>query len=162
MFKWFRDCKTAEAGKSLYRDLVRKFHPDNGGSGVEIKEINAEFSIWWERFKNIHADEKGQTYTDENGTTETAEDFIEIISNLSRLSGIELEICGKWLWISGNTYPVRDHLKSYGCGYASGKKKWYWTKEPFQKHRCKGKSMKQIRFRYGSQKVVTNPAPCLT
>lgn len=162
MYKWFKDCRTAEQGKSLYRELVRKFHPDNGGSGIEIKEINSEFKTWWARYKDTHTDSKGNTYESEKKTTETAEEFMDIIAKLSNLPGIEVEICGSWLWISGNTFPVREQLKEYGCGWSSSKKKWYWTKEQFTKHRCKTKSMKAIRFRYGSEKVNLSPNPQLT
>lgn len=162
MYKWFRDCKTAEQGKQLYRELVRKFHPDNGGSGEEIKEINSEFKTWWERFKDIHTAKDGSTYKAKESTKETAEEFMEIIKNLSTLPGIEVEICGSWLWISGNTYPVKDSLKSFGCGFSSSKKKWYWTKEEFTKRKCRAKTMAQIRFRYGSEKVTLKPQPQLT
>ena len=61
MYKWFRDCTTAEAGKQLSRELVRKFHPDNGGSGEEIKEINTEFKTWWQHYKDIHKSKYGST-----------------------------------------------------------------------------------------------------
>lgn len=162
MFKWFRDCKTAEQGKQLYRELVRKFHPDNGGSGEEIKEINSEFKTWWQRYKDIHTAKDGTTYRSKEATQETAEDFMEIISKLSTLSGIEVEICGSWLWISGNTYPSREKLYAFGCRWSKGKKKWYWTAEEFTRARYKAPTMAQIRFRYGSEKVTLNPRPQLT
>ena len=160
MFKWFRDCRTAEQGKQLYRELVRKFHPDNGGTGEEIKEINSEFKIWWERYKDIHETAEGETYTAHSETTETAEDFIEIIANLSRHSGIEIEMCGTWLWITGNTYPIRKELASYGCRWSKGKKKWYWTKVEFR-HTNHTPTMAQIRLKYGSKRVNLRPQPCL-
>lgn len=161
MFKWFRDCKTVEQGKQLYRELVRKFHPDNGGSGVEIKEINSEFKSWWERYKDIHTAKDGTTYKSNETTQETAEDFMEIINNLSTLSGIELEICGTWLWISGNTYPVRTHLTSFGCRWSKGKKKWYWTTDEYTRVRYKTPTMAEIRQMYGSQKIKLHTRPQL-
>ena len=160
MFKWFRDCKTAEAGKELYRKLAKQFHPDNGGDAETLKSINAEFKIWHERFKNIHTNSDGQTYTDSNGTTETAEDFIEIIRNLSTLRNISVEMCGRWLWITGNTYPVRADLVRFGCRWSAGKKKWYWTKDPYL-HTRHTRTMNQIRMRYGSKRVNLNPQPVL-
>ena len=160
--KWFRNCKTAEEGKELYRKLAKQYHPDNGGSGEELKDIISEFKMWYSIHKDIHTNEKGETYKAEKETTETAEDFIEIITNLSSLSGIDVELCGTWLWISGNTYQYKTQLASFGCKWSSSKKKWYWTKTPFVKHRCKTTKMEDIRFRYGSQKVSLNPRPCLT
>lgn len=161
MFKWFRDCKTAEAGKQLYRELVRKFHPDNGGSGEEIKEINTEFKTWWVRYKDIHTAKDGTTYKSAEATQETAEDFIDIINNLSTIPNISVEICGSWLWISGNTYPVRTQLSSFGCRWSKGKKKWYWTTDEYTKVRYKTPTMAQIRQMYGSQKVKLHTRPQL-
>ena len=38
MYKWFRDCKTAEEGKALYHELVKKHHSDNGGNDSVMTE----------------------------------------------------------------------------------------------------------------------------
>ena len=161
MWKWFRDCKTAEEGKARYRELVRKYHPDNGGTGEELKEISVEFKTWFAKYKNIHTNSEGETYTSEKETTETAEDFMEIINNLSTLPGIEVEICGTWLWISGNTYPVKDQLSSFGCRWSKSKKKWYWTTDDYTKARYKKPTMEQIRQMYGSQKVKLSHRLCI-
>lgn len=45
MFYWFKNCKTCEDGKQLYRELAKRYHPDNGATGEELKEIISEF---WE------------------------------------------------------------------------------------------------------------------
>lgn len=156
MWKWFKSCKTAEQGKQLYREYAHKFHPDNGGTGEELKEINVEFKQWWSHYKDIHTNTDGETYHSSESTTETAEEFIDITRNLSGLSGIEVELCGSWLWISGNTYPVKDQLSAFGCRWSKGKKKWYWTKDQFTKSRYKTPSMADIRMRYGSEQVQLN------
>lgn len=156
MWKWFRGCNTAEQGKQLYREYAHKFHPDNGGTGDELKEINVEFKQWWSHYKDIHTNAEGETYRSTDSTTETADDFIDIIRNLSGLTGIEVELCGSWLWISGNTYPVKDQLSSFGCRWSKGKKKWYWTTEQFTKARYKTPSMADIRRMYGSEQVQLN------
>ena len=157
MFKWFRDCKTAEQGKQLYRELAKKFHPDNGASGEELKEIISEFKVWFEHFKNVH-EKDGQTYTSKNETSYTAEQFIEIINKLSSIPNIEVEMCGDWLWITGNTYPYKEQLKEFGCRWSVGKKKWYWTQDPYNKG-FKHPTMNQIRNRYGSENVKLNIRP---
>ena len=106
MCKWFRDCRTAEAGKQLYRELVRKFHPDNGGSGEEIKEINSEFKTWWERFKDIHTAKDGSTYKSKEATKETAEEFMEIIKkpvnpSWHRSRNLRNMVVGIWKYLPG-------------------------------------------------------------
>lgn len=162
MYTWFKDCRTAEQGKKLYHDLVKRFHTDNGATDEEtIKRINAEFSEWWKTHKNLHySEEKHSEYTKE--TSETAEEFIEIIRKLSALSGVVVEICGSWLWISGNTYPYRDQLHSFNCYWSKQKHMWYWAGDDFQRsNRRTGKSMAYIRSTYGSEKVHFDSAPLL-
>lgn len=99
---------------------------------------------------------KGCETAEQESTTETAEEFMDIIRNLSGLSGIEVELCGSWLWISGNTYPVKGQLSAFGCRWSKGKKKWFWTKEQFTKARYKTPSMADIRRMYGSEQVQLN------
>lgn len=149
--KWFTGIKTAEQAKQRYHELVKMYHPDNGGSGIEIKEIISEFKIIWERVKNLHySEEKHGTY--EKETDETADDFIDIINALLRFEGIVIEICGSWIWLSGNTYPVKDELKMLGCRWSKGKKKWYFTHDEW-KPSLFHKSMGEIRSTYGSKVI---------
>lgn len=163
MYKYFKTCKTAEEGKTLYRKLAKQYHPDNtNGDDSIIKQINAEFSEWWTHHKDIHFDsETGETYHSEKETQETAEDFIEIIRNLSTLTGIEVEQCGSWLWITGNTYPVRNELSSFGCKYSKSKKSWYWSKDLSNYKPKHGQTMNAIRAKYGSSHIPLNPSPLL-
>lgn len=155
MFYWFKNCKTCEEGKQLYRELAKRYHPDNGASGEELKEIISEFKQWFEKYKNIHINKEGKTYTAKQETSETAEQFIDIINNLSIIPSIEVEMCGDWLWITGNTFPYKEQLKEFGCRWSIGKKKWYWTTDPYMKG-YKHPTMTQIRNRYGSENVKLN------
>ena len=99
MYKWFRDCKTAEEGKALYHELVKKHHSDNGGDDAIMAEINDEFTRWWKEFKNIHTAADGNTFTRE--TQEDISAFMDILNKLSRHPNLKVDICGSWLWISG-------------------------------------------------------------
>lgn len=160
MYKWFRDCKTAEEGKSLYRDLLKRFHPDNGETDDStIKEINAEFSEWWKRYKNVHAsDESGKTFYKENPEQDITP-FMDILSRIIHLTGIEIEICGSWIWVTGNTYPVHDVLNETGFRWSRSKKAWYWAYDLSNAKYRSHKTLNQIRYQYGSQKVGTTPRP---
>lgn len=157
-YKWFKDCQTAEAGKELYRQLCKKFHPDNTPDGAAIMaEINDEFREWWKAFKNIHETAEGQRYTKE--TTETADEFIDILEKLSHLPGLTIDLCGSWLWISGNTFPVRDKLASAGCHWSKGHKKWFWAADIEKKSGKGHASEKQITEKYGRQRVNVTYKP---
>ena len=81
--------------------------------------------------------------------------FEEIIEILMHLSGIKVELCGQWLWISGNTKEHREALKAAGCKRSEKKKWWYWRPaESASRHNRNTRSMSYIRKKYGSVKIA--------
>lgn len=150
--------KTAEELKKAYRRLIMANHPDKGGSEAAMKAINAEYERLFERLKNVHTAADGTEYTAAEGTTETAAEFIDIINRLIVIPDIGIEICGRWIWISGNTYAAREELKAAGCKFASKKKMWYWHRdEDFSANR-RTMSMDKIRELHGSEVVTERTA----
>ena len=146
--KWFNNCNTLDELKAQYRKLAMKYHPDRGGDTATMQQINAEHDRLFEVLKRQHnrnADANHQT-------TETAEEFRDIINVLMKLGGLKIELCGSWLWIGGDTYSNKDGLKAAGCKWSNNKKKWYWRhEEDARPHRGKSYTMDQIRNKYGSQ-----------
>lgn len=156
--RFFTQCRTAEELKKLYHKLAKKYHSDaTGGSDDMMKQINAEYTQMWDKLKDIHWNNTEKTYWEATGdrkTTEVADDFIHIVTILSNLN-LEIEMCGSWLWISGNTYPYKATLKEEGCRWSKSKKKWYYTTDPYRKSR-KTYTMNQIRMMHGSEEIDTN------
>lgn len=148
--KYFTNCKTAEELKKEYRTLAKQLHPDLGGDTEEFKIMQNEFEAMWERLKNVHTNSKGETYTKE--TTETLKDFIHIIDVLTKLNGIEVEICGSWIWVSGNTKEHKEVLKGLKFHYANKKQAWYYHTEPYKKKSKRELTLNEIRDMFGSQK----------
>ena len=146
--KYFANCRTLDELKKEYRRLSKLHHPDHGGDEATMKAINAEYSDRFEVLKRQHnasADEAHQT-------TEAPEEFINIINALVKLHGITVELCGCWLWVSGDTRAVKEELKAAGGRWSSSKKMWYWRHQEDGAHWSRGrKSMQQIRAKYGSQ-----------
>ena len=161
--KFFQNIKSIEDLNEQYKQLVKKYHPDvNENDTTEImKEINAEFSKLHKQFKNIHRTQNGATYEAKQQTAEAPEEFIEILSKIIHLDGLEIEICGSWLWISGNTYPHKEQLKASGCRFASKKKMWYWHPEDAGCTSHGKKTIEDIREKYGSQQIKTERMACL-
>lgn len=151
--KWFTNPTTLEELKKEYKKLVFKHHPDKGGKTSDMQEINAEYDKLFAKLKNVHKSASGETYTAKQETTETPEQFREIIEKLINLEGVEIEICGAWLWITGNTYPNRETLKSLNFKYSKGKNAWYWHEAGYRKHSRKSFSLDEIRDLWGSEKV---------
>jgi len=147
--RYFTECRTAEELKKSYKEWAKKLHPDNNGDPEEFKEMQAEFSKKWDQLKDIHMNSEGETYTKE--TSESAEEFMDIIETLLRLNGVQTEICGKWIWCSGNTKPHKDTLKMLGFHWAKNKNAWYYHTEPYRRRHDREYSLDEIRELYGSQ-----------
>lgn len=150
--KYLKDnIRTLEELKKAYHRLCLKLHPDVGGSDDEMKILNAEYEQLFERVKNVHVNKDGETYK-----KETQEEFQWLIAELLKLDGIEIEIIGCFVWITGDTKPHRERLKTFGFRWHSKKKCWY--KSPDNYHRWGGGeySMNDIRMMYTTIKVKRN------
>jgi hypothetical protein len=66
------------------------------------------------------------------------------------LAGLDIEICGAWVWVGGNTYQHRATLKAAGFSFAGQKKRWYFRPEDWRSTSHGTTSMDDIRQRYGS------------
>jgi hypothetical protein len=65
------------------------------------------------------------------------------------------------LWISGDTRKHKDTLKAAGCRWASKKFRWYWRPEQENFKRTKNLDMFEIRLKYGSSIIETQPIKVL-
>lgn len=151
--KYFTNCTTLDELKKEYRHLAARNHPDHGGSNEIMAAINNEYQERFQVLKSQHnaaADEHHQT-------TEAPEEFINIISSLLRIPSLIVELCGCWLWISGDTLANKEALKAAGCRWSSSKKMWYWHHQEDETPWSRGKkSMGEIRRKYGSQTFAAN------
>ena len=148
--KYFNTSNTAEELKKEYRKLAKLLHPDLGGNEEEFKVMQNEFEKMWERLKNIHTNSVGETYTKE--TAETPQEFINIIDVLTKLKDIEVEICGSWIWVSGNTREHKEILKGLKFHWAKKKQAWYYHSEPYSKKSNRELTLDEIREMFGSQR----------
>lgn len=145
---YFTNCKTLDELKAEYRRLAKQNHPDLGGSTEEMQRINAAYTEAFDRLQKQH----NASHDEWHQSTEAPEDFINIINELTKLDGLEVELCGSWLWIGGNTREHKEKLKSLGCRWCSNKKLWSWHHEEDGSRHYRGKStIDEIRMKYGSQ-----------
>lgn len=149
--KYFKDCKTIEDVKRVYRELAKKLHPDCGGNAEAFKAMSAEYTEAFNRCKNIHTNFDGETY--EKETTETPEQFAEIINRVIHFDGVHVEIIGSWIWLTGNTMLYKDEIKAAGFWWSKTKKAWYYNGDD-KKSRHRGRyNMNELRQKWGSQDV---------
>jgi hypothetical protein len=145
---FFKDCKTIDEVKARYKELAKKFHPDLGGDTVTMQAINAEYE------QACRQAFKGENLTDEEADEQVrlSEEYRQVIEQIIHLPGIIIELVGMWIWVTGETKPVRQQLKDAGLFYASKKVAWYYRAEEFKTTGSK-KTLDEIREKYGSEKV---------
>ena len=156
-FVWFKaDFRTPiEEVKKQYRKLVMEHHPDRGGSEEDMKAINAEWDWFKKHNYNIHQTKDGSVYTDERQDVpdEVTERFAWLINVLIAMEGVGIEICGSFIWLSGNTKPYKEVLKALGFRWARKKRMWYIAPTSYRK-RGGERTMEEIRGWYGSYTVT--------
>lgn len=138
--------ETIEQLKLQYRDLIKKNHPDVGGSNEAMKAINLEYETL---FRQI---EQGLTFEQKKENRHKVNDgFREILAKVIFLQGIKIEIIGSWLWISGNTFAVYQQIKQAGFKFSKTKKSWYWYNgiEKANPHYRGRYTMAELRDRHG-------------
>ena len=118
--KYFTNCKTIEEAKKLYRRLAMENHPDRGGDLDTMKAINAEYDEFFNTFKAQH--NAAAKTTGARPINETPEEFRQVIDKIINIPGIIIELCGSWIWISGETRAFKDQIKAAGCFWANKKK----------------------------------------
>jgi hypothetical protein len=145
--KWFNECKTIEEVKTTYKKLAKQYHPDLGGDTATMQEINKEYA-----FASAKAI-KGANLTEEETEHEilSSELYRKAIEQIIHLDGITIELVGYWIWVTGNTYPVRATLKNAGFFFASKKTAWYFRTAEHRVSQNSGKSLDEIRNKYGSE-----------
>lgn len=148
---YFTNCKTIEEAKALYKKLAKENHPDLGGDTETMKAINTEFEKVFDLLKNKHTGANNTTYTAKSNSNETAAEFMDIINKLIHCNGLIIELVGRWIWLTGNTYEYRNIIKSLGFTWATRKKAWYWRKEEDRSFNHKEMTLNEIRSLYGSQ-----------
>lgn len=156
MTNYFENCRTAEDVKQAYKMHARNLHPDcnpDKDTTEEFQEMSRQYEQAWQRCKNIHVNAEGETYEKENTTS--ASEYADLINSLLHMSGLIIELCGSWLWVTGNTYPVRKQLRELHFQYSSKKQAWYFHREPYWKFSKSERSMEDIRSMYGSEKYAT-------
>lgn len=149
MRRLFEQAQTLEELKKVYRDLALEHHPDRGGNVETMKRVNALYEEFFAKLKNTHKNKDGETYTKQ--TRETPGDFKCLIGQLIRMEGIHIEVIGSFVWISGDTKPHRDELKSLKFRWHRTKAMWYKPPEDYKRYGGKEYSMSEIRAMYGVQ-----------
>ena len=151
--KWFTNVRTVEELRKQYRQLMKKHHPDVGGSTEDAKQINAEYDRLYAVLSRQEAQERPQG--EQDTTEDKAAEDKAIRAVLDALAGIDadVEIIGSWVWVTRNSFPYKELLKSLNFRYASRKRAWYFHADEYHRRSNREVSLDEIREKYGSQKM---------
>ncbi len=145
--KYLKNIHTLEDLKKEYRRWAMQLHPDRGGSTAEMQILNAEYEQLFRKVKDVHTNKEGDEYRRE--TNEAPEDFTTLINELLKLNNIHIEVIGSFVWVSGDTRPYRDILKSLGLKWHHKKACWFLSPDGYRRRGNKEYSMDDIRSMYG-------------
>lgn len=137
----FADIKTA------YRKACSAYHPDRNPAGLEMmKIVNA---AWQALSDYVEGTVEAETSESELNLGEEMNAALNAIIGL----GLTIEVCGSWIWVSGDTRPHREALKAAGYKWAPKKLMWHWRPAD-SKSWSRGKfTMDEIRSVHGSVSV---------
>ncbi|MBT2561325.1 J domain-containing protein [Pedobacter sp. ISL-68] len=149
--KFFKDCKTLDEVKARYKKLALQYHPDKGGDTATMQAINSEYAFASAKLV------KGANLSEEETEQEMkfSEEYRKVIEQIIHLPSIKVEAIGLWIWVTGETYPVRSELKAAGLFFAPKKQAWYYRSELYKATRGGKKTLDQIRDKYGSEIIRT-------
>ena len=137
---------TKEIIKKAYRKACSKYHPDKGGSTEMMQAVNQAYDA----LKNY----EGEV---EAGDLNYSEELNDALNKIINLQGLEIEICGAWIWVTGDTKPYSKELGKNGAGFfwARKKKAWYFRPSDWKSSSRGTWDLDKIRGTHGSQKVKT-------
>lgn len=132
--------------KAAYRRACSKFHPDRNPAGEEMmKAVNEA----WETLKDF----QGQVDAGLQGFDDALN---AILNELVTMAGLIVEVCGAWVWVTGDTKAHKEKLGKNGLGlyWASKKCAWYFRPEDWKSSSKGAWSLDTIREKHGSKIVA--------
>ena len=147
---WFKDVRTLDELRKMYRNLAKTHHPDRGGDVESMKEINNQYEKLSKTIIN-----ENPTFTEERKAAEHqhSADIAAKLNEIITIENIEIEIIGNWIWLTGNTYMARVKIKAAGFLYSKNKSAWFWHEDGYRKKNRKTYDLDDIRDFFGSEKV---------
>lgn len=147
---YFEGCTSLDEAKKLYWSLAKKLHPDVGGTKQAFQDLQNQF----EHFRP----EKEKF----NGEFEQwmPDQYMKIIDELMKIPNIVITVCGSWIWISGETKPVKDQIKAipledtgFKRGFSKNKMQWYFSPVGYRKYSKKVYDFETIKAMFNTEEV---------
>ena len=153
-------------GKNFNRNWVRHESEYGNAHFVEISEVEETPEVKPEpEFVNTVEGDTLKPETAPEVTVKKAETLDEAVINARAIKktnpelAITAKVHGDWLWISGETFKVKNDFKDSGFFWARKKQMWYWKPSNYKRRRFKGArefSIAEIVAEHGELEVDIN------
>jgi len=155
--QYFANCSTVEQVKAEFRKLAMENHPDRGGDTAVMQEINAQYQRALKRCdgqKSTGSDGAEHTYRyDEAVEREVAEALAKILRVKMHA---DVAVIGTWIWIVGETKPVKEELKALGCIWHNKRVAWYWRPADAKAYKRSRGGLEHLAAQYGAKVFRTD------
>ena len=148
MRTWFTNIGTIEELRKKYRELLKQYHPDNGGSIEVMQAINADYDHF---FAILSKENKTKDTSSTDDEKDENEAFKAVLNEIISFN-MEIELIGSWIWCF-HCYAYKNKLKELNFKFAPKKKAWCWHYGEYERHHRGQTDLDDIRAKYGSQKV---------
>jgi len=142
---------TLDGLKAAYRQACKTYHPDINPNGLEMmKLINCAYEFLQQHLGKW-------CFSDAPAGPGLDEILQSIFDKIKHFRGVRSEICGAWLWLSGETWRYKKELKEQGFKWSRNKNSWYWSPDGYRKRSKRVFNMNEIRTMWGSQDLEQEP-----
>jgi len=151
--KFFAGMSDVNAVKQEYRRLAKLHHPDHGGDTRTMQILNDEYHAALKALDgqvNQGTDGKEHTYRYNYEREQAVMDKIAELLALHLPEDVTLELIGTWVWVHGNTRPIKDKLADAGCIWHGIRQMWYWRQATYSR-KFSHKDFDDLRRSFGSQ-----------
>lgn len=138
--------------KKQYRELAMKYHPDAGGTHSQFIELKNEYDLLFKKILN-NSDLNQEQKDNEIKLDEALQNVVDC---LIMLPNVNIEIIGKWIWVSGDTYPIRTELKAAGLIFIKKAGQPFWVYRGVESYGRGKMSIQEIKAKYGAH-TMTKP-----
>lgn len=157
--QFFQGCHKVEQVKTEYRRQAFIYHPDRGGDLRVMQRLNEEYLLKLASFDGSETNGEGGKTFKYSFKPDVEQGIMDKIGELLALRlgpTVEINLIGTWIWILGDTKPVKDKIKSVGCKWHSKRGCWYWQNDGY-KRRYSHKSLGALAAQYGCDKFANDP-----